>query len=558
MKSSFFRRTALLIFSCSFVDAQQPRAKELLARALHFADLYNWADAAPAFTEAEQLFLAAGDQRNALYSKLGRIRSNIERDQQTLPMVSAQLAESLEDDPLLQNDKELRLFCLIVKGDIDTETNTGAMRQDWEQVQTLAHDLGELKWQYRALAQLSMAAFYDADLETARTNVGTALSAATTSGDVGGQIRSLTIIAGGLLHTNMYEQSLAYVESVNKIAASTPDAGYQFTVQEMRIEALIGLRQLDTAQRAVDELLVRAREARRTGHEAIGLVLTAYIEDARGERQSALARLDQAIALGESAGLTRLLADVYSRSTEIYRKSGDLEKAERSAELATASTQASGDVWAVPQRLQELAELQVARGRYAEADRVYDRAEAFLDAMIGKVSTVLEKTAVITASSQIYSRHFALIAEHFNNPQKAYAIIEQVRGRVAADLLAAGSVAPAGAKSAERAISQLRLKLMGARSTDEVRSLRDQIFMMEQTRWVTPGVSALKTKSRETVGLEEIQHGPGSVYRALGICNRGSQFLLPHDFAQWCPYRAVGQQSSDRTTRRGLSEGRKS
>ncbi len=558
MKSSFFRRTALLIFSCSFVDAQQPQAKELLARALHFADLYNWADAAPAFTEAEQLFLAAGDQRNALYAKLGRIRSNIERDQQTLPMVSAQLAESLEDDPLLQNDKELRMFCLIVKGDIDTETNTGAMRQDWEQVQTLAHDLGELKWQYRALAQLSMAAFYDADLETARTNVGTALSAATTSGDVGGQIRSLTIIAGGLLHTKMYEQSLAYVESVNKIAASTPDAGYQFTVQEMRIEALIGLRQLDTAQRAVDELLVRAREARRTGHEAIGLVLTAYIEDARNERQSALARLDQAIALGESAGLTRLLADVYSRATEIYRKSGDLEKAERSAELATASTQASGDVWAVPQRLQELAELQVARGRYAEADRVYDRAEAFLDAMIGNVSTVLEKTAVITASSQIYSRHFALIAEHFNNPQKAYAIIEQVRGRVAADLLAAGSVAPAGAKSAERAISQLRLKLMAARSTNEVRSLRDQIFMMEQTRWVTPGVSVLKTKPRETVGLEQIQHGPGSVCRALGICNRGSQFLLPHDFAQWCPYRAVGQQSSDRTTRRGLSEGRKS
>ena len=176
-------------------------------------------------------------------------------------------------------------------------------------------------------------------------------------------------------------------------------------------------------------------------------MLTADIEDARNERQSALARLDQAIALGESAGLTRLLADVYARATEIHRKSGDLEKAERSAELAAASTQASGDVWAVPQRLQELAELQVARGRYAEADRVYDRAEAFLDAMIGKVSTVLEKTAVITASSQIYSRHFALIAEHFNDPQKAYAIIEQVRGRVAADLLAAGSVAPAGAKS---------------------------------------------------------------------------------------------------------------
>ncbi|MCI0723807.1 MAG: hypothetical protein L0338_33345, partial [Acidobacteria bacterium] len=183
MRSTFFTRVALLIACGSLVCAQEPEAKQLLARALHLADIYNWADAAPAFTQAEELFGAAGDQRNALYAKLGRIRSNIERDQQTLPMVSAQLAEMLDDDPLLQNDKELRMFCLIVKGDIDTETNTGAMRQDWEQVQLLAHELGDMKWQYRALAQLGIAAFYDADLETARKNVGTALAAAAKAGD---------------------------------------------------------------------------------------------------------------------------------------------------------------------------------------------------------------------------------------------------------------------------------------------------------------------------------------------------------------------------------------
>src|SRR5512132_3123061 len=86
---------ALLIACASLLHGQQPpQAKELLARALHLADLYNWADAAPAFTQAEELFTAAGDRRNALYAKLGRIRSNIERDQQTLPMVSAQLADA--------------------------------------------------------------------------------------------------------------------------------------------------------------------------------------------------------------------------------------------------------------------------------------------------------------------------------------------------------------------------------------------------------------------------------------------------------------------------------
>src|SRR5579872_7399457 len=505
MTTNFLPRTALLIVCSSFANAQEPQAKELLARALHLADLYNWADAAPAFTQAEQLFDGAGDQRNALYARLGRIRSNIEREQQALPAVSAQLEDLLEDDPLLQNDRELRMFCLIVKGDIDTETNTGAMRHDWEQVQALAQDLGDMKWQYRARAQLGIAAFYDADLETARKNVGSALAEATKAGDAGAQIRFLTTLAIGMSESKMYEQALAYSENAIKIASATVDAGYQFTAQEARIAALIGLRQLDTAQRVVDDVLARARETRRTAHEATALGLATGIADARNDRQAALTTLQHAIALEQTAHLTRLLTVEYARATEIYRKNGDLEAAERYAELAASSTQASGDVWAVPERLQALAELQVAQGRYAEADRTYDRAETFLDAMIGNVSTALEKTAVITASSQVYSQHFALIANRFNQPQKAYAIIEQVRGRVVADLLAAGSEAQAGAQGAERAISQLRLKLMAARSTADVGNLRDQIFMTEQARWVTPGVSVLKTKSREMVGLDQIQ-----------------------------------------------------
>ena len=68
---------------------------------------------------------------------------------------------------------------------------------------------------------------------------------------------------------------------------------------------------------------------------------------------------------------------------------------------------------------------------------------------------------------------------------------------------------------------------MAARSTDEVRSLRDQIFMMEQTRWVTPGVSVLKTKSRETVGLEQIQQAlaPSAVLLEYVIADPSSYCL---------------------------------
>ena len=61
---------------------------------------------------------------------------------QSVAADSAQLGTELDTNPLLRNDKQLRLFCFIVKGDIDQELNSGAMRYDWEQVQALARELG--------------------------------------------------------------------------------------------------------------------------------------------------------------------------------------------------------------------------------------------------------------------------------------------------------------------------------------------------------------------------------------------------------------------------------
>src|SRR5206468_1464571 len=124
--------------------------------------------------------------------------------------------------------------------------------------------------------------------------------------------------------------------------------------------------------------------------------------------------------------------------------------------------------------------------------------EAFIDSLVGNLSTALEKTAVITASSQIYAEHFALAAGRFKDAAKAYSIIEQVRGRVAADLLASGSIRQSHSEETDREISQLKLKLMAARSTQDVQKFRDQIFMAEQAKWVTPGVNILKRKSRDT------------------------------------------------------------
>ena len=135
-----------------------------------------------------------------------------------------------------------------------------------------------------------------------------------------------------------------------------------------------------------------------------------------------------------------------------------------------------------------------------------DRASTFVDALIGNYSSVLQKTAIIKASSDLYSRHFALIADHLSDPAKAYSIIEQVRGRVTADLLMAGAVASPQAKRDQRAVSALRLKLAVARSTAEVRRIRDQIFLVEQSLWITPEINILKAQSHESIRMDRVQN----------------------------------------------------
>jgi hypothetical protein len=76
VRASFFITLFLILASLTprLAAQPQPAAAEKLQHALRLADLYNWADAGPDFAEAERLFLAAGDQKNALYARLGVIQ----------------------------------------------------------------------------------------------------------------------------------------------------------------------------------------------------------------------------------------------------------------------------------------------------------------------------------------------------------------------------------------------------------------------------------------------------------------------------------------------------
>ena len=113
-------------FHVDSADAQQwADPQVLLAAADHFYLLNNGPAAAPLYARAEKLFSERGDARNELHAKVGRLRS--EAETMSFVDLSRFLNEQLQN-PIVQGDKKLRLWCLIAKGYTDIEIDYRATK----------------------------------------------------------------------------------------------------------------------------------------------------------------------------------------------------------------------------------------------------------------------------------------------------------------------------------------------------------------------------------------------------------------------------------------------
>ncbi len=505
------RRIATWIFlcgvACAFAQAQTTSDDPdvLLKKALHLGDLYNWTDAAPVFAEAEQLYAARGDNRNALYAHLGRIRSTME--QLSLPEVSVELGAELDKNPLLQSEKELRLFCLMVLGDIDGEIDAAPMRRDWEAALKIAQALGDKKSENRASGELGFALFLEGDMAAARQKVAGALMGAMMLGDTGAEIRYLAAVGHAFVQMGSYDDALGYFDKALKIAASNPDAGYQFVVNEGRLQAFRSMGKLDAAEQLAVEIIAQARARQKHVKETQALITAATVENAKGDEAKAIEEFQTAIDLAQKGHFTRLLADAQFYLEDIYRSKGDLPKAESLAEAAAESTQNSGDLYLLPLRLQALAQLQASQGKYRDASETYDRASDVLDTMIGNVTSAAGKIGLITSMSAVYAEHFALVADHLNDTSKAFSVLEHARGRVTTELLMSGKPPESSEElEIEKHISRLNLELAKVKSAEQVRQIRDKIFLAEQSRWLAPSGN-WNSQPWQTIPLERVREG---------------------------------------------------
>jgi CHAT domain-containing protein/tetratricopeptide (TPR) repeat protein len=452
----------------------------LLKAADRFYFLSNGPAAAPLYAKAEKLFSERGDARNELHAKVGQLRS--EAETMSFVDLSRFLNEQLQN-PIVQADKKLRLWCLIAKGYTDIEIDYRASKRDWLEAQDIAKTLGEDQWVTRASGELGLIGFLEGNPGRAARLLGGALLSTMANGDTGGQVRFLELLGRGFEEVNRHAEALKFFEKAIKLAEADPDCGLPFMGYEGQAQALVSLARIDEAKVVLENALAKARSQEKRGHEAQLLILLGKLAAQKGDRQQAVKCLEDAGQFATQAQLYRMEADSMFELAQIYRDAGDLATADTRATQGLAASQRVGDRYYVPRNLTMLADLKARRGHFAEANALYQQAEDVIEGMLISVDEPYWNSSVAAAMSETYLRHFEVVAKNGDAPG-AFAVLERVRGRTLAWALKDRKALPAAEShqtvALEEDVAGLQARLMQTNGAPEREQLLDNLVEYER------------------------------------------------------------------------------
>ena len=464
----------------SAVQQQSNDPQALLAIADHFYWLNNGPAAAPLYGRAEKLFSERGDSRNELHAKVGRLRS--EAETMSFVDLSRFLNEQLQN-PIVQGDKRLRLWCLIAKGYTDIEIDYRATKRDWLEAQEIANALGEKQWSTRASGELGLVAFLEGNPGRAARLLGGALLSTMASGDTGGQIRFLELIGRGFEEVNRHTEALRFFERAVRLADAEKDSGLPFMAYEGKAQALVALGKPDEAKAVLEDALGKARLQQKRGHEAQLLILLGKLASQTGDRKQAIVDLEDAAQFSKRVQFFRMEADAMFELATLYRDAGDLPTAEERATDGLDASQRVGDRYYVPRNLTILADLKARRGRVSEANTLYEQAEDVIESMLISVDEPYWNSSVAASMSQTYLQHFELVTKSGDVPG-AFHVLERVRGRTLAWALEDRKAFPTDESgqtaSLETDLAGLQVQLMQTNSTEKREELMDQLVEYER------------------------------------------------------------------------------
>ena len=301
------------------------------------------------------------------------------------------------------------------------------------EAQQIAKSLGDDRLATRASGELGVIAFLEGNSGRAAKLLGGALVSTMTNGDKGGQIRFLEMIGNGLVEVNRTSDALMFFERAIKIAEADEDSGLPFMGYEGKAQALVALGRPDEAKRVLQDALAKARSQQKRGHEAQLLIVLGKLAAQTGNKQEAIADLEDAGQFAARVQFYRMEADAMFELAKLYRDSGDLATADDRATQGLAASQRVGDRYYVPRNLTILADLKARRGRIAEAKALYKHAEDVIDGMLGGDDSYWN-SSIAAAMSQTYLQHFELVAKEADTAG-AFQILERVRGRTLASAL---------------------------------------------------------------------------------------------------------------------------
>jgi tetratricopeptide (TPR) repeat protein len=111
----------------------------------------------------------------------------------------------------------------------------------------------------------------------------------------------------------MYDLGLPYFEKALDLAKKTPDSGYPIFTYEAQLQALVGMKRYDEAQKLIDTMMKAVNSEHRSAWKAQTLFFAAQIALARGDVREAAGDLQQSIAICKQEGYQQLQATLKPR-----------------------------------------------------------------------------------------------------------------------------------------------------------------------------------------------------------------------------------------------------
>ena len=450
----------------------------MLSEANRYYWTHNLPAASPLYERAEKLFEQSHDDRDALYARIGLIRSQL---QMPFGEMSDYLAVQLQT-PLVQDDPALRLFCLGIKGDADLEVKAGPAHEDWEQAKNLAEQLGDKQWANRASGELGLVNFLEGNYHQASYLVGHSLLTAIRDGDVGTQVRYLEIIGNGLNGLNRPSEGMVFFNRAIATADRDKDVGTPFMALEGKAEALLLLNHKDQAQALMERTLAEARSERMWEHEGQDLLILGEFAMASGKKEKAREYLLEAIQSEKRVGIVRVVEQSYLYLAQMSEDEGKLQEAGDELAQALQISGTTGDTIYLPRTLNAIAELKVKMGQKEEAHRLYEQASDVIEGMLLRVSGAYFESSLLSTMSEIYLGDFKLAADQ-NAIPTAFDVIERARGRAVADILRSRTgdpPPPSKDASIQRQIVQTQTQLLNTDDTAQRSKLLDDLTQEEE------------------------------------------------------------------------------